>query len=123
MLRRFAESLMLAFIARRSIMFMCVLIVGLASASTLQGQRIAPVGARPSATAAGKSSDTKGESVTFGDATLEAAGTRHSKQFHVVTGLLGGTAIGVVVGAVVANQEAKRCHAESCQVQAALGGL
>jgi hypothetical protein len=47
----------------------------------------------------------------------------HSRQSHILIGFVSGVAVGVATGAIVANQAAKRCHAESCQVQAALGGL
>jgi hypothetical protein len=111
-------------VARRSIMSVLVLIVALASANSLQAQRISPVGARAASThAATHASDTERRSATLGDATHAAARTGHSRQFHVVMGLLSGTAIGVAAGAVVGNQNAKRCHAEACQVEAALGGL
>lgn len=46
-----------------------------------------------------------------------------ARQKHILIGMMGGVAIGATVGAIRANANAKRCHAESCQVEAALGGL
>ena len=46
----------------------------------------------------------------------------HSRQSHVLIGLVSGIVIGASVGAIIGNNDAKRCHAESCQVSAALGG-
>jgi hypothetical protein len=105
-------------VARRSIMSVLVLIVALASANSLQAQRISPVGARAASThAATHASDTERRSATLGDATHAAARTGHSRQFHVVMGLLSGTAIGVAVGAKVAAQNTKRCGGgEACEV-------
>jgi hypothetical protein len=45
----------------------------------------------------------------------------HSRQSHVLVGLLGGLVVGTATGAIVGNDKAKHCHAESCQVSAALG--
>lgn len=47
----------------------------------------------------------------------------HSRRNHIFVGLIGGVLVGVATGAIIANQSAKRCHAESCQVEGALGGL
>lgn len=47
----------------------------------------------------------------------------HSRRAHIVVGLIAGVLVGASTGAVIGNQNAKRCHAESCQVDAALGGL
>jgi len=115
---------MLAIAARGFIMFVALLILASASANTLQGQRIAPVGAHAASIgAATQASDMETRSLVFSDATRVAAGTGHSRAFHVLIGLLGGGAIGAARGAIVANHNAKQCHAESCQVEAALGGL
>lgn len=46
----------------------------------------------------------------------------HTRQSHVLVGLLGGLVVGAAAGAIVGNNNAKHCHAESCQVSAALGG-
>jgi len=46
----------------------------------------------------------------------------HSRQAHILLGLAGGLVIGASTGAIIGNQNAKRCHGESCQVEAALGG-
>jgi hypothetical protein len=45
-----------------------------------------------------------------------------SRSSHVLFGLIGGLIVGVATGAIIGNNNAKRCHAESCQVSAALGG-
>ena len=46
-----------------------------------------------------------------------------SRRSHVLIGLLGGLVAGAATGAIIANNSAKRCHGESCQVSAALGGV
>jgi hypothetical protein len=110
------ESLMPAFVARWSVSIL-VLIVASVSATSLQAQRIAPVGAHAASTrAATHASDAKRQPATFGDAAQAEAGTGCSRKFHVVVGLLGGTAIGVAAGAVVAARNTERCGGgESCQ--------
>ena len=45
-----------------------------------------------------------------------------SRSSHVLVGLLGGLVVGAATGAIIGNSNAKHCHAESCQVSAALGG-
>jgi hypothetical protein len=45
----------------------------------------------------------------------------HSRQTHILIGVVSGLVIGASVGAIIGNSGAKRCHAESCQVSAALG--
>jgi hypothetical protein len=105
-----------AFVARWSIISMLVLIVASVSATSLQAQRIAPVGAQAASTrAATHASDPKRQPTTFGDAAQAEAGTGHSRQFHVVMGLLGGTALGIAAGAIVGTRNAGRCQSESCQ--------
>jgi hypothetical protein len=94
---------------------MLVLIVASVSATSLQAQRIAPVGAHaPSTRAATRASDAKRQPTTFGDAAKAETGTGRSRQFHVVMGVVGGTALGIAAGAVVATRNAERCHSESC---------
>jgi hypothetical protein len=106
-----------AFVARRSMFSVAFLIIASASANSLQAQRIAPVGAHAASNrAVARASDMERQSTTFGNTTQAGARTGHSRQFHVVMGLLGGTAIGVVAGAVVAAQNAERCGGgEACQ--------
>ena len=103
--------------ARQSIISATVLIVASASANTVQAQRIAPVGAHATSTGAAiHASDAQKEPASSGSATQAASGTGRSRQFHVVVGLLGGTAVGVAAGAVLANRNVKRCGGgESCQ--------
>ena len=115
---------MFALMNRRSVILMLVPIVVSASASSLQAQHMAPVGAHAALTrTTAQASGTVRQSAIFGDTTQSMVRTGHSRQYHVITGLLAGAAIGWAAGAVVGNQTAKRCHAESCQVQTALGGL
>ena len=40
----------------------------------------------------------------------------------ILIGFVSGIVIGASVGAIIGSNDAKRCHAESCQVSAALGG-
>src|SRR4051812_21841312 len=103
---------MVACVARRSIISVALLIIALASADTVQGQRIAPVGARvTSVRAVTHASDTETRPLAFSHATQAAVGTGHSREFHVLIGLLGGGAIGAATGAIMANHNAKQCHA------------
>lgn len=45
-----------------------------------------------------------------------------SRRSHVLVGAISGLLIGATAGAIIANHNAKKCHGESCQVDAALGG-
>jgi hypothetical protein len=99
-----------AFLARRSISSVAFLIIASASANSLQAQRIAPLGAHAaSIRAIARAPDVERQSTSFGDTTQAGAATGRSRKFHVVIGLVAGTAIGVKAGSVVASRNAERC--------------
>jgi len=58
----------------------------------------------------------------FADVSRPTFTVGHTRQSHVLVGLLGGLVVGAAAGAIIGNNNAKHCHAESCQVSAALGG-
>jgi hypothetical protein len=115
------------------------LIMASASANSLQAQRIAPLGAHAASTrAVVRARDVDRQSTSFEETTQAGATTGRSRKFHVVVGLVVGTAIGVYAGYVVADRNAERCvGGEACQrplsgvsemlqgglVGAALGGV
>lgn len=45
----------------------------------------------------------------------------HERNVHILIGMASGLVIGATLEAVKLNADAKRCHSESCQVQAADG--
>lgn len=120
--RRLNDSLMLVRVAFRFSVTPTVLAFLLVISQVGNGQVIAPAGVRPGflATGCAGCSEVSIASPTYGR--HAEFSMLHSRRAHILVGLIGGLVVGASTGAIIGNQSAKRCHAESCQVAAALGG-
>ena len=108
--------MMLSAASRWTTQVACLLGV-MAMIRTASGQMIAPAGVRISSAVIAPCKACSEHALGSTNYDSEDAFTlgHSSRRAHILIGFVAGVTIGVAIGSIVANRDAKRCHTESCQ--------